>query len=248
MSPRIVAIHQPNYLPSCRFFHKMKSCDVFVLLDSVLYSKNSYINRNSLKDAHGSVWLTVPVKRRNLLSTQIRDVKIDSSTKWARRHWKSITTLYSRSRFFDSFRAEFESVYEREWEHLCELNLALISMISRLFSIEKQLVRSSELMVSGSRSSLIIEICKKIGADVYLSGTSGRTYLDQRAFEASGINLQYQDYQPESYPQLYGPFIPTLSSIDALFNIAALPAHAAKQSGVQASGFHTLDSASTSVT
>jgi hypothetical protein len=36
---RVVAIHQPNYLPWLGCFYKMANCDIFVLLDDVLHSK-----------------------------------------------------------------------------------------------------------------------------------------------------------------------------------------------------------------
>ena len=57
----IVAIHQPNYAPWLGYFAKMARADVFVFLDDVQYTKNSYINRVQI-DAGGTArWLTVPV-------------------------------------------------------------------------------------------------------------------------------------------------------------------------------------------
>ena len=37
-----VAIHQPNYLPWLGYFAKIKKCDIFVFLDDVQFSKNSW--------------------------------------------------------------------------------------------------------------------------------------------------------------------------------------------------------------
>ena len=42
---KIVAIHQPNYLPWLGYFHKIAAADIFVFLDDVPFSKGSYINR-----------------------------------------------------------------------------------------------------------------------------------------------------------------------------------------------------------
>ena len=39
---RVAAIHQPNFLPWLGFFHKMAVADVFILLDSVPFTKNSF--------------------------------------------------------------------------------------------------------------------------------------------------------------------------------------------------------------
>ena len=39
-----VAIHQPEHFPYMGFFEKMKSADLFVILDDVQYKKNNYQN------------------------------------------------------------------------------------------------------------------------------------------------------------------------------------------------------------
>ena len=41
-----VAIHQPEHFPYMGFFEKMKSADLFVILDDVQYKKNNRQNRN----------------------------------------------------------------------------------------------------------------------------------------------------------------------------------------------------------
>ena len=37
MAERVVAVHQPNYVPWPGYFHKLAHADVFVYLDSVQY-------------------------------------------------------------------------------------------------------------------------------------------------------------------------------------------------------------------
>ena len=64
----IVTIHQPMHFPYMGFFQKMKSADLFILLDDVQFSKNdkySFYNRNKFKNSSGSdEWFTVPVEKR----------------------------------------------------------------------------------------------------------------------------------------------------------------------------------------
>lgn len=55
---KVVAIHQPNFMPWFPFFYKMASCDVFVLLMHCQFEKNGYQNRFLYKDK----WITNPVR------------------------------------------------------------------------------------------------------------------------------------------------------------------------------------------
>ena len=52
-----------------------------------------------------------------------------------------------------------------------------------------------------------------------MSGPAARAYLDEDAFKAAGITLEYFDYSgyPE-YEQLYPPFEHSVSVIDLILN------------------------------
>ena len=46
-----IAIHQPNYIPWCGFFAKMKACDIFVFLDDAeISTRQSYVYRSKIID------------------------------------------------------------------------------------------------------------------------------------------------------------------------------------------------------
>ena len=120
--------------------------------------------------------------------------------------------------------------YEADWRsdprlvgggHLMEHGIHAIDLIrwlSGCFGLDKTMIRSSELSVSGSRSELLLAICRKVGATDYLSGVSGREYLDRELFQRAGIRVRFQEFHHPIYRQCYEPFIPALSSVDLLFN------------------------------
>jgi hypothetical protein len=64
----------------------------------------------------------------------------------------------------------------------------------------------------------LIDICKQLEGDVYLSGKDGAKYMETKLFENEGIQIIFQDYHHPRYKQLYGDFEPFLSVIDLLFN------------------------------
>jgi hypothetical protein len=63
-----------------------------------------------------------------------------------------------------------------------------------------------------------VAICRAVGADTYLAGPDGVTYMDPRQFEAAGIAVLVQAYAHPSYGQRHGAFVPNLSGLDLLLN------------------------------
>lgn len=212
-----VTIHQPEHLPWLGFFHKMALCDVYVLLDSVQFTKNNYQNRNRLIDEKGVVyWSTVPVRMVGHTDRSIAEMEVDNTQPWQRKYWGRISGSYRRHPYFAQFAPELESIFMAEYRALVDINLALIEFFRRQLKIAVPMVRSSTLDVQGSRSELLLSVCKNLGADTYLSGPSGRQYLDKSLFAHSGVAIDYHEF---SHPVYDAPvFKPYLSTLDLLMN------------------------------
>ena len=102
-----VAIMQSTYLPWVGYFALMKSVDVFIILDSVQFSKRSWQQRNQIKTESGAKWLTVPVISKGKKDQLIADVKIDYSSKFPESHINMIEQNYRKSPFFGDFSEVF---------------------------------------------------------------------------------------------------------------------------------------------
>ncbi len=74
------------------------------------------------------------------------------------------------------------------------------------------------MQVSGTKSDLVLNICKDLGATQYLSGPFGRDYLDLSRFQNNGIDVIFHDYQHPVYKQKSHQFKAYLSVVDLLFN------------------------------
>lgn len=212
---RTVAIHQPNYLPWLGYFEKIKRSDVFVLLDDVEYSSDSWINRNKIKTPHGWTWLTVPVRGS---SRPIADVEIVDDG-WRETHRKSLQASYGGAAHYEEFGAFFAATYARSWESLCELNVHLIRQLADRLELDCEFVRASTLEVEATGSERIVRLCEELGADRYYSGEGARSYNDPALFEDAGIALEYQSFDPPRYEQRFGEFLPNLSIVDPLLNV-----------------------------
>jgi hypothetical protein len=213
-----VGIHQPMYLPWLGFFDRIHRCDVFVLLDNVPYSKNYFINRNKIKMTNGWTWLTVPVLTSGLFGQLIKDVQIDNKTQWCKTHWKSIYYSYKKAPHFSKHVNFFEDFYAKEWACLAEVNQTLLTFVLNTLGIKTRIIKASELNVPGKKEELILNICKGLNADEYLSGPDGVKYLNLDLWRENGIKVMFHNYRHPEYPQLHGKFIPQMSIIDLLFN------------------------------
>lgn len=215
----IVSIHQPNYIPWLGFFHKIAQSNVFVSLDVVQFTKNSFQNRNKIKTANGEIWLTVPVLTKNKFGQITNEVEINNTVSWGRGHCRSIQQNYSKTPCFKFFIDFFETVYmDEKFTKLVDLNETIIKFINEILGIRTKFVKASSLGVQGQGTELLVEICKTIGADTYLSGSGGKKYLEELKFKDESIQLIYDNFQHPIYDQLFGPFLPNLSIIDLIFN------------------------------
>ncbi|MCK4792816.1 MAG: WbqC family protein [Desulfobacteraceae bacterium] len=189
-----VAIHQPAYMPWLRFLRKMQDADVFVYLDNALYTKN-FINRNRILINDKEHWLTVPVLIKGKYAIQpIREVKTNWQKKWNIKHFR--TLLYNYPEGMRMNNKEIEDFYANEHELLIDWNIQSTELLRRAFNIKTPILFESDLGINGKGTTRLVNICRKIGADIYISGPSGRIYLKEKMF--GDIKIEYMEWTPES--------------------------------------------------
>jgi len=215
----IIAGHQAQYLPGMRFFAKVLACDKFILVDHVQFVKKEWQNRNRIRTKDGPMWLTVPVLVKGKFDQRINEVEIDNKSDWQRTHWRSIELNYSKAPYFGEYRSFFEEIYKRKWNKLADLNLEIVSFLLNELKIGKEIILSSSLGLTGKSTDLLIELCKKLNADTYLSGQQAKTYVDLAKFKDNNLKHIFMEFHYPVYEQQFNGFLPNLSIIDALFNI-----------------------------
>ena len=217
----IVTIHQPEYLPYIGFFERLAETDIFVILDDVGYQKNGFINRNKIKTAKGSKWITAPVIGRSP-NLKIIEVLIDNSQNWAGSQWGSIVSAYSKAPYFQEYSDFFKKTFENKWDRICDLDIYLIENINKVLGFKFKMIKSSDLKVQGASTERLINICKELEADQYLSGpgTDKGHGVEKQAFEKQGIKVKIKEFSNPQYKQQFSSqgFLPYMSIIDLLFN------------------------------
>ena len=214
-----VAIMQPTYIPWIGYFALMESVDIFIILDTVQFSKRSWQQRNQIKTESGPKWLTVPVFSKGKRDQLISNVEIDYSGKFPENHINMITQNYIKSEFFNNYSEDFFNIFRKKHQHLSSLSIDFILLIKDLLNIETTIKYSSDFLTSGTKDELLAELCHHNGASEYISPPGSRVYLDDSdSFIRRNIKVKYFDYKQIKYNQLYGGFVEKMSVIDLLLN------------------------------
>jgi len=215
-----VVILQPSYIPWRGYFDQIRRADVFVFYDDVQYDKHGWRNRNQIKTTQGKQWITIPVHSKGVTDgIDIKDVRIDWSKSWRKKHLNALTFAYSKAPFFESYQPWLESVYKREDEFLADFTINTTVELTRMLGItDTRFLRSSELPnLRGDKTDRVIDVLERVGATHYICGPSASSYMEPEKFDEAGIPFEYMEYNYPEYPQLHPPYDPFVTILDLLF-------------------------------
>jgi len=119
--------------------------------------------------------------------------------------------------------------------------MAIIEECTALLGIEAPLSMSSEDKVSGSRSALLAQLCQAHRASTYISGPSGRDYLELAPFRERGIEVEVFEFSHPRYSQPGPCFVPNLGIVDLIACVGADGAQNVLAEAVEASRCVSLD-------
>lgn len=214
----IVASARPYFAPYPGFLEKALRADILVLLDTVQFPLGaSWLTRNRLKNDQGVLWVTLPVWRRGLGLQRIDEVRVCCEGRWRRKLLESVRMAYWDAPYLEGHLPPWEDLVHRAPERLLDWNLEMLRTLLQAFGIRVELRLLSEMGLCLREPALSVEIARRLGAGTFLAQAGARKYLDQEAFAREGIRLRFFTPRPIVYPQLWGPFVPHLSSFDMLF-------------------------------
>lgn len=219
MKDKMAVIHQPDFIPYLGFFHRLLLADLYIVLDNVqfVHGSRSWTNRDKIKTGKGAKWLTIPVEKCPQ-TTNICDVRIKNELDWKMQHRNLLLENYRTAPGFKEVFPHIEALYQADCDRLMDFTMISIRLLMKLFDISIPIYYASALNGQGKSNALIVDLVTKVGARRYLSGIGARDYFDPKVYEDAGIEVVWQEFHHPVYPQLFGQFIPYLSSMDLLLN------------------------------
>jgi hypothetical protein len=193
----IVTAHQPNFLAGASVFTKIEASDAVIWLDECQYSHGGWTNRNKLPSGR---WLTVPVAGGSA-GQAINRVRIGSTPQG---DWRTGVIASIRRELDGVLVDEVCAEIARPYRGLAALNIAILRQLSErlvpaaawhfqshLDGGHAVIAQSADREELAPISARIAAMVAELGGSVYLSGPSGRNYLDETPFFDRGIAVEY---------------------------------------------------------
>lgn len=220
---KIVAIHQPNFLPWLGFFDKWAKADILVLLDDVQFPKTGgvWTNRCRIVEQGSAKWLTLPIDRSFSGTKKINEILLLKDDKWFNKFEQRLLHSYGKHAFFEEVMNRILLVIKSSERSLFKLNLELLNELGRILSLDSgKLTLSSTIKSAGQSTVLLSSLVTNVGGSIYLEGGGARGYQQDDIFKENGIQVIKQNFTENPYQQLgVGGFIPGCSVIDVILNI-----------------------------
>jgi WbqC-like protein family len=217
-----VALMQPTFMSWLGFFELIDAADVFVVLDDFQFSHQSWQQRNRLFVNPGQPgWYTLPV-RGGAWHGALNEAQISDEAPWRERMWKRLEANYGRAPFFDAIAPGVRDWLFTPADSVAAMNSALIRHVCALLGITTTFRRSSEHPSEAKRSARVLELLQWAGADRYRCTQGSFGYMKEDGlFPDAPVEVLFQNHVPVPYPQIGSPaeFVPSLSALDALFNV-----------------------------
>lgn len=222
-----LVITQSDYIPWRGYFDLMARADLFLLYDTVQYTKQDWRNRNRIKTAQGLQWLTIPVHythtRQRICDTQVVHG-------WAPRHVRRLQAAYGAAPCFAQLWPQVAAWYAQcaGMTGLSDINLHLLRGVAQVLGIGTPIAFAPALPPMDATAALVA-LCQREGATHYLVGPKARRYLDAAQFARAGIVLEWMEYGPyPGYVQLHPPYDAQVSILDVLFHLGAAAGEACR--------------------
>ena len=214
-----VAVMQPYLFPYIGYWQLINAVDKFVILDDVNYIKRGYINRNSILINGKSYMFSIPVKSASQ-NRLIMDTQLNFDEKEKKRFISRIENSYKKALMFNTVMPHIEKVVGNNTEDLTNFIRYSLEEIMTYLGIKTPLLKSSDLAKDNSliAQDRILEICKCVGADIYINPSGGRELYRADEFLKQNIQLFFLDtrFGRINYKQFDNEFVNSLSIIDVL--------------------------------
>ncbi len=182
--------------PPIAIMANILQADGLVLDKCEHYEKMSFRNKYCISGANNPNQLSIPlVNGRNQRNT-MASIAISNTEKWQQQHWRTLTSVYRQTPYWEYYEPSLEDLYTRKFEYLTEFSLASLNWVVKMLKVKLNITETTE----------------------YLSNYAA-DYLDLRKVKPGNLK-----FAPGTFPEYYQifkdriGFLPNLSILDLMFS------------------------------
>lgn len=212
-----LAIMQPYLLPYIGYFQLMAAVDKFVVYDDVNFIKGGWINRNRILLGGREHLFTIPLQGASP-NRLINEIQLVADSGWRLKLIRTIEQAYYLAPYFQQVFPLLREIISFPERNLAKYLLHALSKITTHLDITAELVPTSSVYNNAKLKGQdrILDICRKVGATVYINPHGGRELYDAGSFREKNVTLRFLESQEIGYDQLSPEFHPSLSIVDVL--------------------------------
>ena len=142
----------------------------------------------------GVLTLSIPIKGGRNVKLPYRDVEIDFTSDWQQKHFRTITSVFGSSPYFQFYRNALEELYSQKVERLFDWNLKCL-----------------DIFLSMSKMSNMIQF-----------QVLGQGAVIDHVFSENDVFSTYNYFENPRYEQVFSDkigFKPNMSCLDLLMNL-----------------------------
>lgn len=189
----IVSGHQPQILPSTRYFYKIAKSDVLDLRYQAQFTKG-YIHRVKMRDK----WFTLPLTAQPGQYDAIDTVRVDLD-KAKTMFRQTMHGRYGGARFYKTRGVDLIDKFDSLGsDYLWQINLDMLLYVRDQLGIETPICLGVP-SIGGKAEGVLSNLRAYPGCTEYLSGVGARAYMgDTAVFDEAGIKVTWSRHAPVS--------------------------------------------------
>ena len=215
-----LAVMQPYFFPYIGYFSLIKYADKFILLDSVQYIKQGWINRNRILNQNGGWQYVIVPLRKHHQNTLIKDIMIASEIKWKKKIIAKLAYYRKIAPFYEKVITLIKEIFEYETDSISKVNIFSLKKTCDYLDIplDYEIFSEMEILLGAINEpdDWALEISKLLKAKEYINPPGGKEFFDKSKYISAGIELKFLQANLTEYDQKREKFEPGLSIIDVM--------------------------------
>lgn len=103
------------------------------------FTKQTFRNRTYILSANGVLSINVPLTKETSIKQKTSEIRISYTENWNNKAWRTITSAYGKSIYFEYFEDDIKQFFTNKYEKLIDLNLDILFYFMNKFDIKSKI-------------------------------------------------------------------------------------------------------------